>query len=447
MATTLRLLQGLSDPSPLDLNDRTATPYGFYLRPGWEPQVARRVRAAAVPFADVVDEIPIAVRGDDGDDVMAGIDVLYSLLDYGQRTIQNAFFEPLILEWSPIADETLRTKMARVTAIDAPVYSVTPTYNRDVRAYEVRLTLNIKHSPWLGTERYEGSFTSSGSDVISKSFAISDLGIGRGLAKLTIAAQSGTHPSDPAFLLTGAESGEVSVLEAYDYDSVGSGFTTPAESTYRARDNTLLRFTPTNTNWQTVYLSAGNGIVSTLGSSVRRSHVFMKMRSGQSSATDATWQLRVRADYGEWSLPITIDHYDLSDPRVIYIGQCSGDVGGIEIGIKTTSTTGTPRLDMNSGALLAADSETANALKFPNGVNGVQLTVDHGILEAGANIYTETVPGIPYVGNRHLLVTGDAMAILYLTTDNAYWIAEQSGSAITFDYRAYVRALLPHVGT
>ncbi len=129
------------------------------------------------------------------------------------------------------------------------------------------------------------------------------------------------------------------------------------------------------------------------------------------------------------------------------IGQCSGDVGGIEIGIKTTSTTGTPRLDMNSGALLAADSETANALKFPNGVNGVQLTVDHGILEAGANIYTETVPGIPYVGNRHLLVTGDAMAILYLTTDNAYWIAEQSGSAITFDYRAYVRALLPHVGT
>lgn len=438
------------DTSTYNLNSRSeaysGADYAIYLRRAWQPEIARRQRAGNLPFADTVERIPLMIEADSADNALKGLDELYGLLDSAhEMDLHGQYRDPVYLSVVPDGASSSNGGFARIIQYDDPPLGLTPRFSKHIQAFQIEITLTVKHRPWIGADTETVNSTTVTNGQMGTATLTGSPSFGRLLLDIEVARVSGAmYTSQNTVLLVGAAL-ELAHIMPHDGSWLGGdGFSSVAEASYGAEDSNLLRFTPADTDFYPIDIDdSSNGVESPLDPDARRFHVFLKLRS---STANADWQFKLESGTyafgGAHSRITNVLGADITQPTVVYLGQVAADISedaAFTIHVAGSTTSGSPYLDINEGAILVADSETARAIKI--GADGTTYSlasyhVRHGMIEKspGPVQYELSSAGnpvfaAPFRGNPLLLSPGGSVNVCLLSTVGSYW--KQSTSTPT----------------
>lgn len=137
----------------------------YRLRRGWQPRVAKRRKSlfGGILYEDVVETLPIGCTGVSAVAALNNLHALSAALDQAMVWRQNEGegVDPIIIKYR--AEGSSLTNPLQAPVVDVPeqdLMNLQPTFNRDIRAYEVAVDLQVKRSgQWLGDEESDSSAT------------------------------------------------------------------------------------------------------------------------------------------------------------------------------------------------------------------------------------------------------------------------------------------------
>ena len=435
--TTLTISDGTTTANLVD-----GTNYAL-VAGGWGPSVAP-LRVSTLggsgPYADVVEQITVDVRGSTGATCLANLAKLSQLLDQAERWARGEPVAAVLLACQP-QGSTLAAALSCVILGRAgeSALSTPAAFNDLLMCYEipdVQLSFR-RRGLWL-----------EAAEVLSATSAVTNPGVATAtFASAAVVASPAkvalTFPTDTNvtqyLILWANHASRIVFTEAEGM--AGLQFTEVSDTTKIARGGKVLRYTPTDL----LSTSAGWVALTTL-TTCRRVAVYAAVRNNSGSAT---WNVRARLTSGTsnptyYGPSILIDASS-TDPRIVFLGIITMPTypAYINVYVQASTIAGSPTLDIDYFVALDITDEMAGALSASlsgSGSAGTVITIDSAPLTSQTPTVEKTVAAggarMSYIGDAFLVVNGTYLATAYLATEGTYWCSYTTATADTFTLTA-----------
>jgi len=438
MAITAKLDRGSN--GTINLQDDT----NYNVLQGWQPKVGTR-RGSTLGgrgvFNDVDEFVPIRVYSK-----TSAADAYSALVDLSEAMEQAASWarggpdDPVIFEYGAEGSGLGSALEAVVWGAHerAPeLLSLPVRFNELMNVWEINpVTLPIRRmGVWLDAEVSEDSASAAAQvpNEITATFANS-VAI-PSPTKVTITLDSVCLLDSAAFVLLSGDDDPFNFISAEDLG--GTNFSTVADTTNKARNGSVKRFTPPDTNSYSAALDFG---LSTYDADLI--FIFGAVRNNSGSAE---WAVSITMyDRRLVELPTTrpvVIGNDTTDPQLVYFGSVASipDFRKIQLNVQVDDTTGSPTLDFDYFVLMKV-SENARAISYlGDSVRNFQL--DSVILDPRAltkptpRIYIDNSGAgaseweLPYLGDLYFESIGDTIHCVFLATRSNYWVLVDTSNA------------------
>ena len=415
----------------------------------WNPAVAKRrddLLGGRGPYEDTVEEMELTIHAADA---MTKLKTLQGLLEQSQRWARGEPVSAVLLHYQPESTSTEYKATILGAAGSGDMVQLPRNFlMTPVMDYIDPVTIRFRRlGLWLGASVTATSSAAEHPTTLTINLTTSAPFESPVVLKLASAARSdkGVIPSY-ILMASGATTTEAAkrlvVVDAEEL-SLGSDFTTAADSTSKARGGVLYRFQPTSTSWQhggseTVYSSSDNG--------ARRWGVFLNYRN---NSTAAGYQVKMRMD--NVYTPVLTVPEGTSLPTWAYLGSTARTIPlqTIDLYVKASAASGS--IDFDSIVLLAMDSEATARVVAPV-QNEIATTlvyppqpayIDHQLLSRpSAKVWVGIGIGVAqgYRGDATLMMRGAAVACAWLgagETTSTYWrVTDTAGTVISSAFTA-----------
>lgn len=435
MALTLILTDGITS---VNLNDVT----NFELEYDWAPRVARRRLSqfgGRLPYLDTAEQLPVIAKGATGAAVMANIDTIGLLLDQAERWGRGHQVNAVVLQYKPNGSGLANPLQALVRGaagdedpIELPI-EISGPRNTVVPGN----TLNVaRMGAWTGdTQTSTTSAQANVPSVHTVTFSQNHKIASPLALKFGPIGQTDASPlTKESVLLFANDTAKLALFEAEGM--IATGYTSLADA--NARGGAKLVYTPTST------ATAFSGTLSLGSFAARRVGIFAVVRS---STTSVEWALQglVKSRGMQAQTGITPFVPKDTNPEIIALGEASlrSNTDSLQLAISATTTTGTPKLEIDYLALVGLDDECAGAVVFapftPSdafGANDVDILVqynpltDQAPLIALADTVTTDFAAFGYRGSGSILHRGTTLVATLLAVQSANWTWKTTSSAV-----------------
>lgn len=213
-----------------------------------------------------------------------------------------------------------------------------------------------------------------------------------------------------------------------------TGWTSVTDTAADAKNNSILRYTPTTTSFSKSDLES---ITSTADAGMKKWGMFVNYRN---NSTAASYQVRGVMNAMERT-PILQIASGTSGPTWAYLGAVALDriPFGVQLEVKASSTGGT--IDFDTVALLAMDGSASPHVVAPirksEAVNtgDFDLIIDHQLLSKNGpfvGIDNTEMQGQGYYGDATLTMRGRYIAAAWLSVDpDNQWVRTTAGNAVS----------------
>lgn len=403
---------------------------------GWAPSVAA-LRLSTLggqgSYEDVTEEITVNVLGATGAACLANLAKLANLLDQAERWARGDVVAPVLMTVQPQGSTlTAPLKCAILgrsgdSAMTSPV-----TFNDRLMIYEisdVRLRFR-RRGLWLG-----GGGSKTSTPVANPGpFTVTFDDSAPIAAPLKLSLQGGNVIGAAMDVVILA--GNLQVLEAETFYT-GGVFTSVAEAATFARGGAVLRYTPTDTSWQTTQLPAGT---LTLAGGCRGVAVYAAVRNN-STTVDFTVRLSAVGENRSYSGNEVVIAAGATTPRLVLLGQMRipEEPQNLTLAVQASGSGGTAKLDIDYICVLDITSRFAKSIVIRNNVITDVIVVDPSALSyPAARVWVyDVVDGflpVSWFGSAYLEMTGaelKTVCMLYVV-GSANWRYAADGSAKTF---------------
>jgi hypothetical protein len=426
MAAILKLTRGAST---LDLNDIT----NFALDVGWSPAVGRRrqtLMAGYGPFADVLESIPLKVRGATANAALVNLQTLYEYLDYSQRWYDGERIDPTLLHYQP--DGSTLTNPPQVALIgqgELPI-AIDPIFNQSIQAFEIPVAISpLRRGAFLGDEE---TGTSSEVDIgeVASVTGLNDLVL-PGPVDLAL-----RFPNITSFLSTGVPSNGFLAYAGEDGLVIASP---PASGTYvasesnNALDSRVFEVAASAAHLNPVSFEDVQNI-SSMSTGARRFAIYATVRA---PATGPTWELTARLTNGNqppYFSTRTLTYTGTGYPEPILLGvvSTSMEINSVDLQVQSSSSS-SDEFALNYFVVVALDraggvveikQDAARAVWST--VSGPRIYIEHKQIERPfptCTLQSQPSGGYDlsanYTGNLSIHIPGDEINATYIATGGA----------------------------
>lgn len=436
MASILKLVAYNSSGSAVVTVDFLAD--AAYRVSSWSPQVAERrpgELGGRGPYGDVEEEMEIVISGATA---LAKLRSLRQLLEQAARLGRGEPVGAVLFHYKPTASSPELRALVLGGGLELPPNFVNAPVVTVIDPVGLRL---LRSGLWYGAEA-SGTDTTAGNPEVAVVSGLAALAASSPI-KVEVTGLVGSHSvaSDAFLLVSSAATSAVAAKRIYIHAAEGladGNFTSVADSTNKARGNSVLRFTPSGLG-QEWFETATPAIGSSLDTAVRRWGIFVNYRNN--SATNS-FRVAARLRYsgagvGHGAMtPELLVPPGTSNPRWAYLGSASmpDQLTHFSLNVYTELTSGT--LDIDDVVLMALDYPDSDRVLALGARGGdpislpSDLTVDHRVLHEGTPavyILENTVSyWRPYRGDAALYTQpgATAVAVCWLGSgylSQAYW--------------------------
>jgi hypothetical protein len=352
MALTLQLTDGTTT---LDLIANAAYALAYN---EWVPAVSRikaNYMAGSDEYEDVIEQIPITVRGATGSAALANLDAIVRLLVQAERWRRGENVAAVRMQWLPTASGMANPVEAIVLGV-APgeqlIYA--PPQMIDFANYEIPgVVIKLqRRGRWLANSE------SSAASASTTNGDLATISLGSALnlpspTRLTVTnfgyGKSTGGRMRNAILLLAETSTDIAIINA---ESMAYGrWTSVADSAAAARNTNVLRYTPTSLgeDWST-----GSGAVS-LTSGMNLLAVFANVRN--STSTDFRFHLRVDSDLPNNFTPwVYVKAESVAYPRWVFCGLVPKSGAVTNVYVSAVASAASSYMDIDT--IVLADART-----------------------------------------------------------------------------------------
>jgi hypothetical protein len=421
--TTLTISDGTTTANLVD-----GTNYAL-VAGGWGPSVAP-LRVSTLggsgPYADVVEQITVDVRGSTGATCLANLAKLSQLLDQAERWARGEPVAAVLLACQP-QGSTLAAALSCVILGRAgeSALSTPATFNDLLMCYEipdVQISFQ-RRGQWLAAEETKTVVASAATEIPTVCAVTFDSAAAIASPAYVLAGGLNVN-KNASFLLIADAANKIAILEAESFGT-SAPWSSVADSANNARGGSLLRYTPAGTTTVRNTLN-----LAVLPANVRRLNVYMALRNN--SAT-VTWRLRAVGNVDgttEVSTPEIIVDSSTTVPRIVFLGTLAfvGTLVWIGFDVTASSISGSPTLDFDYMVLHVMESKSGTIAFTP------VISSSGGGVIADARALTQPSPiasgydalpvALPYAGDAWVQTIGAVLAVALLMTGghaSNYW--------------------------